>query len=206
MYRRVLTSHRCAHGPAAPGGTWECSRSGRAQGPLLGGLLNRRSPVQADAVRAHPQTLRWRDPVLGGARHLASRRSGTGCTCSGWHKASSTGSREWLGRDADPRPAHRRAASRRAARGRSLRPRRSGHPGARQRRHRPQPAQCPDAPRRARRGGRRRPDASRSCRSRPSSGEGARDNAFPRTEGRCGGGHQGVVRMTSCWVARVIAT
>ncbi len=53
MYRRVLTS-TVAPGILAPGGTWESWRSGRAQGPLLGGMLNRLIAVQATPYALAP--------------------------------------------------------------------------------------------------------------------------------------------------------
>ncbi|MGH2540827.1 MAG: S66 peptidase family protein, partial [Actinomycetota bacterium] len=46
IYFRVLTSDRAA-GVLPPGSRWERWRSGRAQGPLVGGLLNRLVRVQA---------------------------------------------------------------------------------------------------------------------------------------------------------------
>ena len=46
IYSRVLMGDS-APGLLPPGGQWECWRSGRAQGPLVGGLLNRLILVQA---------------------------------------------------------------------------------------------------------------------------------------------------------------
>ena len=46
LYLRVLTSDS-APGVLPPGRRWECWRSGRAQGPLIGGLLNRLVRIQA---------------------------------------------------------------------------------------------------------------------------------------------------------------
>ncbi len=46
IYAHVLTSTD-APGVLPPGNAWECWRSGRAQGPLVGGLLNRMVLVQA---------------------------------------------------------------------------------------------------------------------------------------------------------------
>lgn len=45
IYLRVLTSDAPA-GPLPPGRRWECWRPGRAEGPLIGGLLNRLVRVQ----------------------------------------------------------------------------------------------------------------------------------------------------------------
>jgi muramoyltetrapeptide carboxypeptidase len=53
IYLRVLTSDRAA-GPLPPGGG-ECWRSGRAQGPLIGGLLNRLIRVQATPYALSPE-------------------------------------------------------------------------------------------------------------------------------------------------------
>jgi muramoyltetrapeptide carboxypeptidase len=46
VYLRVLTSGT-ATGTLPPGGQWECWRPGRAQGPLIGALLNRLILIQA---------------------------------------------------------------------------------------------------------------------------------------------------------------
>lgn len=46
VYRRVLTGDAPA-GPLPPGRQWECWRPGRAEGPLIGGLLNRLVRIQA---------------------------------------------------------------------------------------------------------------------------------------------------------------
>lgn len=46
VYLRLLTSDAPA-GPLPPGRQWECWRPGRAEGPLLGGLLNRLIRLQA---------------------------------------------------------------------------------------------------------------------------------------------------------------
>ena len=48
LYRRVLTED-VPLGPLPPGGLWECWRSGRAEGPLIGGMLNRLVRVQASS-------------------------------------------------------------------------------------------------------------------------------------------------------------
>jgi muramoyltetrapeptide carboxypeptidase len=54
VYRRVLTG---AEGPTPlpPGSTWECWRSGRAEGRLLGGLLNRLIMIQATPFAFAPE-------------------------------------------------------------------------------------------------------------------------------------------------------
>jgi muramoyltetrapeptide carboxypeptidase len=54
IYLRVLTSD-IAPGVLPPGGRWECWRSGRAQGPLIGGLLNRLIKVQATPYALGPE-------------------------------------------------------------------------------------------------------------------------------------------------------
>ena len=46
MYLRLLTGDAPA-GPLVPGREWECWRSGRAEGPVIGGLLNRLVRIQA---------------------------------------------------------------------------------------------------------------------------------------------------------------
>lgn len=46
IYLRVLSSNS-PPGVLPPGGRWECWRPGRAQGPLVGGMLNRLVRVQA---------------------------------------------------------------------------------------------------------------------------------------------------------------
>lgn len=53
VYRRVLTGAEPPI-PLPPGGTWECWRAGRAEGPLLGGLLNRLVQVQATPFAFEP--------------------------------------------------------------------------------------------------------------------------------------------------------
>ena len=52
-YLRVLTSTD-APGVLPPIGQWECWRSGRAEGPLIGGLLNRLILVQATPYALRP--------------------------------------------------------------------------------------------------------------------------------------------------------
>ena len=54
LYLRVLTSDD-APGPLPPGRPWESWRSGRAQGPLIGGLLNRLVRVQATPYALSPE-------------------------------------------------------------------------------------------------------------------------------------------------------
>ena len=54
LYLRLLTSDE-APGPLPPGGRWECWRSGRAEGPLIGGLLNRIVRVQASPYAPSPE-------------------------------------------------------------------------------------------------------------------------------------------------------
>jgi muramoyltetrapeptide carboxypeptidase len=54
IYRRVLTSERVP-GVLPSGGRWECWRSGRAQGPLVGGMLNRLVRVQATPYALSPE-------------------------------------------------------------------------------------------------------------------------------------------------------
>lgn len=54
IYRRVLTSDS-APGLLPPGRQWERWRSGRAQGPLVGGLLNRLVRVQATPYALDPE-------------------------------------------------------------------------------------------------------------------------------------------------------
>ena len=54
LYLRLLTSVE-APGPLPSGGGWESWRSGRAEGPLIGGLLNRVIRVQATPYAAAPE-------------------------------------------------------------------------------------------------------------------------------------------------------
>ena len=54
LYLRVLTSDKAA-GPLPPGRQWESWRPGRAQGPLVGGMLNRLVRIQATPFRLAPQ-------------------------------------------------------------------------------------------------------------------------------------------------------
>jgi muramoyltetrapeptide carboxypeptidase len=54
IYVRVLTSDS-APGVLPPGRRWECWRSGRAQGPLIGGLLNRLVRIQATPYALSPE-------------------------------------------------------------------------------------------------------------------------------------------------------
>jgi muramoyltetrapeptide carboxypeptidase len=54
LYLRVLTRDE-APGPLPAFGGWECWRSGRARGPLVGGLLNRLTRVQATAYALGPE-------------------------------------------------------------------------------------------------------------------------------------------------------
>jgi muramoyltetrapeptide carboxypeptidase len=53
IYLRMLTSDD-APGVLPPGGRWECWRSGRAEGPLVGGMLNRLVRVQATPFALSP--------------------------------------------------------------------------------------------------------------------------------------------------------
>jgi muramoyltetrapeptide carboxypeptidase len=54
VYLRVLTGDG-APGALPPGRRWECWRPGRAQGPLIGGLLNRLVRVQATPYALAPE-------------------------------------------------------------------------------------------------------------------------------------------------------
>ena len=54
IYVRVLTSDS-APGVLPPGRQWECWRSGRAEGPLIGGLLNRLVRIQATPYALSPE-------------------------------------------------------------------------------------------------------------------------------------------------------
>ena len=54
IYLRVLTGDG-APGALPPGRQWECWRSGRTQGPLIGGLLNRIVKVQATPFALDPE-------------------------------------------------------------------------------------------------------------------------------------------------------
>jgi muramoyltetrapeptide carboxypeptidase LdcA involved in peptidoglycan recycling len=54
IYFRVLTSDN-APGDLPPNGRWECWRSGRAEGPLIGGMLNRLVRVQATPFALEPE-------------------------------------------------------------------------------------------------------------------------------------------------------
>lgn len=54
IYLRVLTGDD-APGALPPGRGWECWRSGRAQGPLIGGMLNRLVRVQATPYALDPE-------------------------------------------------------------------------------------------------------------------------------------------------------
>ncbi|MCI0635605.1 MAG: LD-carboxypeptidase [Actinobacteria bacterium] len=54
VYLRVLTSDE-APGVLPPGRRWECWRPGRAQGSLIGGLLNRLVRVQATPYALSPE-------------------------------------------------------------------------------------------------------------------------------------------------------
>lgn len=54
LYLRLLTSED-APGPLPSGGGWESWRSGRAEGPLIGGLLNRVIRVQATPYALEPE-------------------------------------------------------------------------------------------------------------------------------------------------------
>ena len=53
IYRRVLTSDRAA-GLLPSSGRWECWRPGRAEGPLIGGMLNRLVRIQATPYALRP--------------------------------------------------------------------------------------------------------------------------------------------------------
>ena len=54
LYSRVLTAEQ-APGTLPPGSQWECWRPGRAQGRLIGGLLNRLVRVQATPYALKPE-------------------------------------------------------------------------------------------------------------------------------------------------------
>ncbi|HEX5936982.1 MAG TPA: LD-carboxypeptidase [Actinomycetota bacterium] len=54
LYRRALTDD-APIGPLPPGRRWECWRSGRAEGPLVGGMLNRLVRVQARSSALAPE-------------------------------------------------------------------------------------------------------------------------------------------------------
>jgi muramoyltetrapeptide carboxypeptidase LdcA involved in peptidoglycan recycling len=54
LYRRVLTED-APLGPLPPGGSWASWRSGRAEGPLIGGMLNRLVRVQATSLALAPE-------------------------------------------------------------------------------------------------------------------------------------------------------
>jgi muramoyltetrapeptide carboxypeptidase len=54
LYRRVLTEDTPL-GPLPAGSRWECWRSGRAEGPLIGGMLNRLVRVQASSSALAPE-------------------------------------------------------------------------------------------------------------------------------------------------------
>ena len=54
VYLRVLTGDG-APGVLPPGRPWECWRSGRAQGPLVGGMLNRLVRVQSTSYALTPE-------------------------------------------------------------------------------------------------------------------------------------------------------
>jgi muramoyltetrapeptide carboxypeptidase len=54
VYLRVLTRDG-APGDLPPGRRWECWRSGRAQGPLVGGMLNRLVRVQSTSYALTPE-------------------------------------------------------------------------------------------------------------------------------------------------------
>jgi muramoyltetrapeptide carboxypeptidase len=60
VYARVLTGAE-APGMLPPGSQWECWRSGRAQGPLIGGLLNRLVRIQATPYALDPA---WFDGAI----------------------------------------------------------------------------------------------------------------------------------------------
>jgi muramoyltetrapeptide carboxypeptidase len=55
VYLRVLTN-AAAPGVLPPGGLWRCWRSGRAEGPLVGGMLNRLVRVQATPYALTPES------------------------------------------------------------------------------------------------------------------------------------------------------
>jgi muramoyltetrapeptide carboxypeptidase len=54
LYLRLLTSDSVP-GVLPPGRRWECWRSGRAEGPLIGGLLNRLVRIQATPYALSPE-------------------------------------------------------------------------------------------------------------------------------------------------------
>lgn len=54
VYLRVLTGDG-APGALPPGRTWECWRAGRAEGPLIGGMLNRLVRIQATPSALDPE-------------------------------------------------------------------------------------------------------------------------------------------------------
>jgi muramoyltetrapeptide carboxypeptidase len=54
LYLRVLTSHDAA-GALPQAGSWESWRAGRAQGPLIGGMLNRLVRMQATPYALDPE-------------------------------------------------------------------------------------------------------------------------------------------------------
>jgi muramoyltetrapeptide carboxypeptidase len=54
LYLRVLTDD-APLGPLPPGGRWERWRSGKAEGPLIGGMLNRLVRVQASSSALPPE-------------------------------------------------------------------------------------------------------------------------------------------------------
>ena len=54
LYRRVLTEDTPL-GLLPPGAPWECWRSGRGEGPLIGGMLNRLVRVQATPSALDPE-------------------------------------------------------------------------------------------------------------------------------------------------------
>ncbi len=54
LYRRVLMED-APLGPLPAGSRWECWRSGRAEGPLIGGMLNRLVRVQATSAALAPE-------------------------------------------------------------------------------------------------------------------------------------------------------
>ena len=54
LYVRILTDD-APIGPLPPGDRWESWRSGRAEGPLIGGMLNRLVRVQATASALSPE-------------------------------------------------------------------------------------------------------------------------------------------------------
>ena len=153
-WRRVLTGDASPVALPADGG-WECWRSGRAEGPLIGAMLNRLVRIQASgwaltADQFDGAILFWEEAftstttvwydlnVLPIGRHPRPHR---------W---------DARGRAGPPRDPGRRS---RSARHRARRPRRSGHPRARQCQHRPRRPQSARAPRGSRRDGRRRDHA-----------------------------------------------